>query len=513
MTSTPTRFSLAALSAVVALYPGLAAETPPSSPIVAQTRSLEDCLRTAMDANRRRPASRFAVAMAEAQHRQALAGYWPQVTAKVGLFRMDEAPNFIFPASTMYVPAQTVSVPAGTAMVTIPANAFAPGFPPTALQMPVGFPGQSITTAAQVFPIPEQNVKLLNPESATASGNLTWLLFDGGMRKGYREQALGAVQAAQADVRRTDLEITDSVVRLYYGAVLARQLHQVGKDTLARMEVTLELTDSMYKNGAGKVNKTDYLDNVVMVETIRSMVAELAKNEAAAEAALAYTIGLAWNATVHPADEEVPYRPFAGNLEELVGTAYEFNPDWSKLEAGLRAFEGSASTARSEYYPKIALTGELHRWWNSYTAGMSTAVNKVGFTIGVGAEIPLFNGFLTRNRVSEALARVSKLKEEKFLLREGIGLQLRASFLSLDAASKTYQAANRAMVAARENRDLTARAYQNELVETEKVIRAQLFESLMTAQYLKARYDHVAIESQISLVVGKEIAGRVSSKP
>jgi hypothetical protein len=30
------------------------------------------------------------------------------------------------------------------------------------------------------------------------------------MRKGYRELALGAVQAAQSDVRRTDLEITDS---------------------------------------------------------------------------------------------------------------------------------------------------------------------------------------------------------------------------------------------------------------------------------------------------------------
>jgi hypothetical protein len=129
--------------------------------------------------------------MAEAQHRQALAGYWPQVTAKAGYFRLDESPNFIFPASQMYIPAQTVSVPGGTAMVTIPANAFAPGFPPTALQMPVAFPGQSISTTAQVFAVPEQNVKLLNPQNATTSGNLTWLLYDGGMRKGYREQALG----------------------------------------------------------------------------------------------------------------------------------------------------------------------------------------------------------------------------------------------------------------------------------------------------------------------------------
>jgi outer membrane protein TolC len=223
-------------------------------------------------------------------------------------------------------------------------------------------------------------------------------------------------------------------------------------------------------------------------------------------------MGLDWNATVRPSAEELPYRPYTGNLDELVSTAYEFNPDWAKLEAGLKALAGAVATARSGFFPKIALTGDLHRWWNSYTAGMATPANKEGWSIGVGAEIPLFDGFLTRNKVAEALARVSKLKEEKLLLREGIGLQLRELFLGLDAASKTYQSAEKAMTAARENRDLTSRAYQSELVETEKVIRAQLFEALMTAQYYKARYDLVEIESQISLVVGKEVAGRLDPR-
>jgi outer membrane protein TolC len=513
MKSTLFRFLLLGFSAASALRLVAAADMPPSNLPAPQVLSLDDCLRIAMEKNHQRPASRFAVAMAEAQHRQALAGYWPQISAKGGWTQLDQAPNFVFPASMMYIPSQTVNVPGGTASVTIPANAFGPGFPPSAVQMPVSFPGQSVSTSPQVFPIPEQNIKLANPQNFEATGNMTWLLFDGGMRKGYREQAQGAVEAARADSRRTDLEITDSVVRLYWGALLARQLRQVGDDTLERMEVTLELTESMYKNGAGKVNKTDYLENEVMVETIRSMVAELAKNEAAVEAALAYTMGLSWDATVRPSVEELPYRPFAGNLGELVGTAYEFNPDWAKLEAGLKALQGAVTTARSGYWPKIAFTGELHRWWNSYTAGMATADNKAGWSIGVGAEIPIFNGFLTKNKVAEALAQVGKLKEQKLLLREGIGLQLRELFLGLDAASKTYQAAEKAMVAARENRDLTARAYQSELVETEKVIRAQLFEALMIAQYDKARYDLVSIQSQISVVVGKEIAGRLNPQP
>ncbi len=547
MTPTSNRLLAIALGAVTALFPCLAAAadaaapaakpaattpiaaaTPsavgPVSPSIPapgmstsigapQILSLQECLRIAMENNHRRPASRFAVTMAEAQHRQALAGYWPQLSAKGGWLRTSDSPNFVFPASEMYIPAQTVTVPGGTTSVTIPANAFGPGFPPSNVQMPVSFPGQTVNTTAQLFAVPQQNVKLADPENFNISGNMNWLLFDGGMRKGYREQALGGVQAAQAEARRTDLEITDSVVRLYYGALLARELYQVGKDTLARMEVTLELTESMYKSGAGKVNKTDYLDNLEMVETIRSGVAELEKNQALAEAALAYTMGQPWTATIRPADEEVPYRPYSGNLDELVSSAYQFNPDWAKLEAGLRAFNGEVETARSAYYPKLGLTGELHRWWNSYDAGMATAANKEGWSIGMGMEIPIFNGMLTRNKVAEALAKVSKLKEEQFLLKEGIGLQLRSSFVSLAAADKSYEAANKAMVAAQDNRDLTSRAYENELVETEKVIRSQLFESLLTAQCLKARYDLVEIESQISLLVGKEVSDRLIAKP
>src|ERR1017187_9853464 len=172
MKSTQIRLLLVALTAAAALHPVAASDMPPSSPSAPQVLALEDCLRIAMEKNRQRPASRFAVAMAEAQHRQALAGYWPQITAKGGWTQLDQAPNFVFPASMMYVPSQTVNVPGGATSVTIPANAFGPGFPPVAVQMPVSFPGQSVTTAAQVFPIPEQNIKLLNPENFTATGNV-----------------------------------------------------------------------------------------------------------------------------------------------------------------------------------------------------------------------------------------------------------------------------------------------------------------------------------------------------
>jgi len=85
--------------------------------------------------------------------------------------------------------------------------------------------------------------------------------------------------------------------------------------------------------------------------------------------------------------------------------------------------------------------------------------------------------------------------------------------LSPEAVSKAYDASRKAMVAAQENRDLTERAYQNELIETEKVIRAQLFESLMTAQHLKTRYDQLATESQMAVVIGRQLAWQLGLRP
>lgn len=465
--------------------------------------TLEECLRAAMENNHRRPASRYALALAEAQHRQALAGYWPQIGFRGGYQRMDESPNFLFPGSSFTMPAQALTIPNGG---TIPITFPTPGGPVTV-------PVNAIPVPAQTINVPAQDAKLMDPDSFVASLNATWLLYDGGMRKGYREQGRGAVAAAKAEVHRTDLEIQDGVTRMFYGAVLARQLHQVGKDTLARMEATLNLTETMYKEGSGKVKKTDYLDNKVMVETLRATVALLEKNELMSQAALANTMGLSWQMSVRPAAPEIPHEAAAPDLGQLVSTAYQFNPDWAKLEAGMVAYEGAERTAKSGYYPKLAVTGDLHKWWNGYDAGMATDNNKEGWTVGVGVEIPLFSGFLTKNKVAEARARVSKLKEEKFLLMEGIGLMVKDTVLSLNAAQKSFRATQEAMKSAEENRDLNTRAYQNELVETQDVIKAQLVEALMTAQHLKNRFDHVALQSQLNLIVGTEVWKRLKLTP
>jgi len=105
----------------------------------------------------------------------------------------------------------------------------------------------------------------------------------------------------------------------------------------------------MYQEGSGKVKKTDYLDNKVMVESLRSAVALLEKNEAMARPPWPYMGCRGKRASgVRPGS---PFRPYEGDLEKLVGTAYRFSPT-GKLEAGIRAAEGAVRTAKSGHYPR-----------------------------------------------------------------------------------------------------------------------------------------------------------------
>ncbi len=60
------------------------------------------------------------------------------------------------------------------------------------------------------------------------------------------------------------------------------------------------------------------------------------------------------------------------------------------------------------------------------------------------------------------------------------------------------------MEAAGQNRELNVRAYQDELVETQDVIQAQLMESFMQAQFQKVLFDHIESRFRLDLLSARK---------
>lgn len=468
--------------------------------------SLADCLQLALENNQRRKISREGLRIAQAQHRQALSAWWPQLMFTSSYTLLDEDPNFGFPESRLTYPASTLQVPAQDLL--LPAGAFGPGSPPG--PVPLRLPGGQIQIPAQQIHIPEQKTTLMDRQTITGGIELKYPLYTGGLRRARIDQTRTGTQLAEQDLRRCDLDVVCDVKNYYYASLMTRKVHELARDTLARMEATLDLTESFYRNGSSEVDKTDYLRTKVAVEGLRAAVSIVQANHESARSALVNAMGLPWQTAVVLTESEIPFEPVRAELPALVGHAYDFSPDWKRINLVLKAAEAGIREARSGHLPKIMCFGRAARIWNDYDTGIMTDENKETWQIGLGVELPLFTGFRTVHQVREARARLEQLRHKRLRVEEGLALQVQTIFQRMNGRAGHVQHATEAAMTATENRELNVRAYRHQLVETEDVLESQLVESLMKAQRQKALYDHVRLQTELERIIGGKILQRLA---
>lgn len=470
----------------------------------AQALDLNRCVAIALANSNRLKAAGSATDAARARHGQALSSRYPSVSAGLSVSRLDDDPNFVFPALTMGVPAGAIQTP--PMLVTLPAHAFGPGFPPANVPLPV--PGSTVAIPAQTFQVPEQNVRLMDRTLYSGTLSAMYALYTGGLAGARVAQAKAGVEASTHESRQTEAELVYDVTRAYYGVVLAKSLRDVARDTLDRMEATLTLTESLYQSGSGRVKKTDYLRNKAMAETIRTMVLEFEAQERTARAALATTMEWDSPAELDVADRGFPTAADDVAIEGIVERALSGNPRIAQLGAGLSAAKAGVVAARAGHLPKVGLFADLRLLGNAYSSGLVTPENKTAWTVGVGVEVPLFEGFRVVHAVGEARAAQKTLEQQLALLQDGVAFEATRAALDVGKGRAQRGTTRAAFQSATENRELQIRAYQNDLADTKDVIEAQLMEAVLAGQHYRVLFDLAEATARLDMIVGKGAPGR-----
>ncbi|HMK48942.1 MAG TPA: TolC family protein, partial [Thermodesulfovibrionales bacterium] len=204
------------------------------------------------------------------------------------------------------------------------------------------------------------DVKLMDRDTLLTSLSMIYPIYTGGKRSSMVQQARIGVDTAKEESRLTDMQIVHDVKSFYYGTVLAENLETLGRETLERFEVTLELTEKLYKTGSGRVKKTDYLRTQVIVSSIRSALELLKSNAELAKSALVNAMGLDWRSRINLAETEIPFKPFETELLKMVDDVNQSNPQMAQIQLGIDASEAKIREARSGHLPVIALFGNAN---------------------------------------------------------------------------------------------------------------------------------------------------------
>lgn len=427
-----------------------------AAPAPQQKLALADCIRIALEKHQSLNVSEASVAMAEGQYQQAMSAYWPRIAAEVNASRADQDRTFKMDGQ--------FNLPSGL----------------TNNLGPLG--------AALAQPIPlNMDVKLMDRDIVTSSLNLTYPIFTGMKREAIVSQAEKGVKIAEEGRRKTNLEIVRDVKKYYYAAQFAIQMEQLADDTLERFKALEDLTERLYQHGSMRVKKTDYLRTKTTTAITRTMRSEAQYARELAHEALGNAMGQEWDASYSLA-EAVDASPLSGELKQLVDSAHTFNPDIQQLKLAVQISDDQITEARSGYYPMIGFQAEVHDIQTDYKSGLTNAVNRDGWTIGIGMQWNLFDGFQTTGKVNQAKAQQRKLESQQVLLDQGVALQVKQQFLSIKSASTQTKDSQEAVGYASENRKLHVRAYQDELVETKDVIEAQIVETFAQGTHYRSRY-------------------------
>ena len=498
------------------------------APVIDRSLSLSECIAMALEFNRKRPASRFQVEIARAQHRQAIAGYFPQTSIKaLSNLRSDDI-SFIFPETQYTLEPTSISVPASTIAIpdttfqtkpltfTVPANSLGPGFPAADIEVPVGsqkipiqgqniqLPAQEYQISEQTFTIPEQEVDLMDRVTHSALFDVKWLLLDGGWRRSLREQAKGAIEAATADAKRTDFDIVFDVTRFYKGLVLALEAEREAARVIERMDASLQLTKDLVDGGSLRVTQLDYLEGMREVGAFKVQVKSLKERRLLAEAALVHAIGLSWESKIQPEDKKLDFRKLDADLANLISEAYKSSPDWQKLQAGLKVYAAQVKEQKSLRRPRLAFLGNAQSTYNELDTGFASDSNLNSWNVGLGVEIPFFDGGLGRSRVREAKNRLAHLEETEKLVRQKLAWGVKSLFARIETIEEKVAQARAAQAAAVESRELAEMAYTNDLAEAEDVFDAQVAEAEAIAMRLFAEYEHAEAVARLDSVIGRD---------
>jgi outer membrane protein TolC len=424
--------------------------------------NLEQAIAVALENNRLRTISQQSLAIAESQYRQAASSYWPTLSLNASITRRDEKPVFEYPEHTIN----------------------APPFPP--------------------LTVPAQEIEIMGRDSGLYSLDMTYPLYTGGKRSSMVEQAEIGVDIAAREIRRTNLQVVRDVKRYFYAALYTRQLVELAEDITLSFEVLQEITQALYEGGSNSVNKLDLLQSKLAHTMAQSALAELRSKHEAALSALSFSMGLDWREQIQLGAETYPATLDTKSLDYLIEQALSFNPEIEQLALAVESGGARIREAKSGYYPTLSLVGSYDRFHNDLNTGLDNKINRNSWMIGIALQANLFEGGLTRHKVSEAEAEQARMEQRRLLVSDAVATQVKNLFLKVKAARQQIDINQHSVEISRENRELTVRAYRTGAVDTENVIEANLFDAMVRANYFRSRHDQALYLAEISYLLGKE---------
>lgn len=336
-------------------------------------------------------------------------------------------------------------------------------------------------------------------------------LFTGGKLINEERASKLLSQAAEQRLGRTREELVFNVTSVFYG-ILAQQKF-IDSLAFSRETLTSHLKRVNDLIAAQKAAKVDRLRTEVRLADVQQKIVRETNTLAIQKRLLANLMGVeSPNATlgIQGALDEVT--TVSLTIEEGVSTAFSHRPDYLAAHKELEAQAKRVDVARAGHSPTVSLFGSYGGRWAADPTTQRDAEGSVLSgdnsedvgSVGIGIEIPLFQGGRIAARVKEERAKLAAAQERFNKLELQIRLEVETAILNFGSASERAQTLRKSVEQAEESLRIERQKYDLGKGAIVDVLDAQ--SALLEAQtnYYGALADVHVARAQIDLSMGIE---------
>jgi TolC family type I secretion outer membrane protein len=336
-------------------------------------------------------------------------------------------------------------------------------------------------------------------KSYTTTLSVNQLLYDFGKTGSAFDAARWSTRSSQRDLDRTIQDVILTVKQAYYALLAAKKLVLVAQKTVEQTESHLRQAQAFYR--AGSKPRFDVTRAEVEVNNANLGLIN-AKNSVRIR-----TITLNNAMGVDPGkqteiDDTLPPPFDMPTLEKAEEETLKNRPEMLKAEADIEAAKYRVRSEESNYFPTLSARGAYN--WSTGTAEMGPFKGDLqnSWNAGVTLTIPLFQGGLTRGRVSEARANLIALEAQRDVMRQSILLEVNQAYADLEGATARVNVMESSLLKARENLEIAQGRYEAGVGPYIEVTDAQLSAVNAETDRIQALYDYYLAGARLLKAMG-----------
>ncbi|MFN3873262.1 MAG: TolC family protein [Ignavibacterium sp.] len=316
---------------------------------------------------------------------------------------------------------------------------------------------------------------------------------------GFASDALAIAEQNYSSVKN---KIVGDVKKSFLAVILTRETKEVMQQSLKNAEENFENIKRL--NAAGTLSDYDVLRAEVQVENLKPVVLQMENNYKLSLEALKVAIGLDANLNIDViGDMEFDESYKLPTEQEIIEELLQNNPQLAILDKQVQLNDRNVSLEQAAYFPSLAGFGNYQYQTQANDFKFSDYRWVKTFVLGLQLQIPIFNGFKTQSRVSQAEIGLNQAIEQKRNLTEAIKTQALSILYRVQQAVIRIQGQNKTVRTALEGYEIAKRRLENNVGTQLEVNDAELALRQAKLNRLQAIYDFKVAEADLETVLGR----------